>query len=148
MTVLADSIAPNGALVRVLVGIGASQRQKLRTAFRPIPQAVSLDALLDIGAETTCYDSQAVRALGLEFDTIITLNAPALGGFGLVSIEKASLTIVHPSGNPADDLVIPGIGIIDLPLNTLGYQLLLGRDVLNRCRLVYDGPAGTFTLEY
>ena len=33
-------------------------------------------------------------------------------------------------------------------LRPQGFEALLGRDVLSRCLLIYDGPGKTFTLSY
>jgi hypothetical protein len=135
-------------MVCVLVGVTPRQRRTLHMALRPVPQPVALDALVDTGANVTCYDSRAVKALQLRRRRFVIVNAPALGGWGGTRTEEASLTIVHPSGNPADDLVLATYPILELPLGALGYQMLLGRDVLAHCRLDYDGRADTFALEY
>jgi hypothetical protein len=103
---------------------------------------------VDTGANVTCYDSRAVQALQLLRRRFVIANTPALGGWGGAMTEEASLTIIHPSRNPADDLLIASHPIIQIPLGALGYQMLLGRDVLAYCRLDYDGRASTFALEY
>jgi hypothetical protein len=48
----------------------------------------------------------------------------------------------------AQNWVIPDQAIVELPLNAIGYEMILGRDVLTAGRLDYNGRAGTFTLEY
>jgi hypothetical protein len=55
---------------------------------------------------------------------------------------------LHPSGNPRSNLVLHSHPVIEQPLGQLGYGLLIGRDVLKRCPLVYDGPSGRLTLAY
>jgi hypothetical protein len=55
---------------------------------------------------------------------------------------------VHPSGDPRESWVISDWTVADLPLGTLGYQALVGRDLLNRASLLYDGRPGTFSLTY
>ncbi|MBY0527846.1 MAG: hypothetical protein K2R98_30900 [Gemmataceae bacterium] len=59
-----------------------------------------------------------------------------------------SLTITHPSGDSQAQLVFRNLPVIQQPLGQLGYQALIGRDVLERCLLVYDGPAKRYTLAY
>jgi hypothetical protein len=63
MTVYPGAITSDGAVVRVLVGITPRQRRTLHMIHRPVPQPVALDALVDTGANVTCYDSRAVQAL-------------------------------------------------------------------------------------
>ncbi len=75
------------------------------------------------------------------------MHAPATGG-GPVTIQyDASLRVVHPANNAALDLVVPSRAVLDLPPAGLGYDCLIGRDVLALCRFVYDGRQGNFTLE-
>ena len=38
--------------------------------------------------------------------------------------------------------------VMELPLNVLGYQILVGRDVLSKCRFLYDGIEKRFMLKY
>jgi len=45
-------------------------------------------------------------------------------------------------------LVLGNQTILELTLNTLGYQMLLGRDVLEHCRFLLDGPRRRFFLKY
>jgi len=57
---LSGILRAEGALVAVEIGQSRSEIQRLRNAARPIPTAVSLQALLDTGAECSCVDPQAV----------------------------------------------------------------------------------------
>ena len=61
---------------------------------------------------------------------------------------EVRLTVVQPSGNAALDLVLPELPVVELSLAALGYQALIGRDVLTGCRFLFDGPAGRFELGY
>jgi hypothetical protein len=58
------------------------------------------------------------------------------------------LTLVHPSGYARANLVSRNLPVLEQPLNQLGYQALIGRDILDRCLLVYDGPGRAFTPGY
>ena len=44
--------------------------------------------------------------------------------------------------------MISDLLVVEVPLAVLGYQALVGRDVLGRCRFLYDGPSGRFKLTY
>jgi hypothetical protein len=148
MTLLGGAITPDGAIVRVEVGVSRAHRRALQQAGHPVPPPVVLDALLDTGAETTCFDSQAVNALQLPHRGFVIVNAPALTGWLPRLALEAGLTVIHPSGVVAQNWVIPDQAIVELPLNAIGYEMILGRDVLTAGRLDYNGRAGTFTLEY
>jgi hypothetical protein len=60
----------------------------------------------------------------------------------------AGLTVIHPSGDPALHLVLADLLVIDVPLRHLGYEALIGRDVLDACRFLYHGPRNRFRLAY
>lgn len=61
---------------------------------------------------------------------------------------EANLTVVHPTRQAGSDLVMRNTLLVELPRRTLGYQALIGRDVLALCDFLYGGRAGTFTLTY
>jgi hypothetical protein len=145
---LSGLLEPEGALVAVAVGLSRSEVQRLRNAARPIPAPVSLRALLDTGAECSCVDPQAVATLALPLANIGLANIPAVGGLTPTAEYEASLTIVHPATDPRLNLVIGGILLAEVPLAPLGYEVLIGRDVLERCRFLYNGPGGRFRLTY
>lgn len=44
-------------------------------------------------------------------------------------------------------LIATDLLIIELP-SSIGYDVLIGMDVLRSCRLLVDGPTGGFTLEF
>lgn len=145
---LSGILEPEGALVAVEVRLTRSEVRRLRHAGRPIPGPVSSRALLDTGAECSCVDPQAVVTLALPLKSIGLANVPALGGLTPISQVDASLTVVHPSGDPWLNLVIGDLPLAEVPLAALGYEVLIGRDVLARCRLLYDGPGDRFKLAY
>ena len=138
----------DGATVAVRVGVSRQELFRLRAARQPIPQPADLIALIDTGAQVTCVDPAAVRGQGLTLYGVTPVNVPAAGGLTGAVQYAASLTVVHPSGNPTDDLVVPDLPLTEVPLGPLGYQLLIGRDVLVFCTLHFDGPGRSFTLDY
>ena len=152
MNVLHGDITPDGDLVDVLIGLSTPAIRALRQAGQPIPQPVAAAALLDQGAANTCLDPAILAplvALGLMWHRIVLVNAPSAAGGQAAACEyDVGLTVVHPSGDVRANLVLGSQAVLELPLSTLGYQALLGRDVLNRCLLVRDGPGLCFTLAY
>jgi hypothetical protein len=142
-------IGPDGAVVQVEVGVGRTVRRALLAAHRPVPQSIILTALIDTGADMSCIDSAALGQIVLQPRRAFQLvNAPGVAGIQYRPAYFAGLTILHPSGQPKDNLLIHDFLLADLPLQTLGCQLLFGRDALTHCRLDYDGRARAFALEY
>lgn len=147
MPVLNSRLEADGALVDVLVGLSRPGVRRLRSAGQTIPAPVALRALLDTGADCTCVDPQALAALPLLLKGIGLANVPALGGLRAVAQYDAGLTVVHPAG-ASQNLVIHEHPIVELALNQLGYQMLIGRDLLDQWLFIRNGPAGLFSLSY
>ena len=145
MPVLRGRLQPEGAIVDVQVSWSASQAQQLRQAYRPVPPALDARALVDTGAEITCVDGVLVQQLGLPLAQLAVANIPALGGLRVGTHYHAGVVVVHPSGIP---LVVPNILILEVPLTGLGYQALIGRDLLARCDFLYGGRRQRFALRY
>jgi hypothetical protein len=76
------------------------------------------------------------------------VNVPALGGLSITIQRDAGLRFLHPSNVPGLDFVVDDILLSELSLNALGYQALIGRDVLDSCLFIMDGEANSFTLAY
>jgi hypothetical protein len=148
MPVIVDAVSAEGPMVNVEIGWSHHTARTPRLALRPIPPPLAGRAVLDTGAEVTCADPAFVRNLGLPFAGVALLNLPAHGGLSIASRAEASLTIVHPSGNPADNLVLPHLSVMELALAGIGYEVLIGREVLAKCRLLYNGPRNRFRLAY
>jgi|SRR5208283_1235060 len=148
MPILTAALAPQGALVQVLIGLDAPSIMILRTALRPVPSPINTEALLDTGAEVTGVDASLIQRLDLPIAGTVLANLPAHGGFTTAFLHDASLTILHPSGNPRDNLVVRHLNVLALPLAALGYQAVIGRDILARCDFLYSGPRDRFRLRY
>ncbi|MBL8792432.1 MAG: hypothetical protein JNM56_00865 [Planctomycetia bacterium] len=148
MPVLTSPIEFEGALVDVLIGFSSTQIGLLRAASKPIPPPIAVRALIDTGAESTCFDPAILRPMNLPLNNVVPANMPAAGGFQLASTYSAGLTILHPSGDPNRHWVLKTALLLEMPLGVLGYQGLIGRDVLALSRLHYDGPARQFELDY
>ncbi len=148
MPAMTAPLQAEGALVDVRLGWAAARVRQLRRALQPIPPPADIRALIDSGAECTCLDTALIRQLGLPLASFGIANVPSAGGLLSTTEHDASLTVLHPSGDPRDCLILPDLIIVDLPIGQLGYQALIGRDVLDRCKFLYDGPAREFRLEY
>jgi hypothetical protein len=93
-------------------------------------------------------DTSLVQTLGLPVDGITLANLPAGGGWTPAAKHDAAVTILHSSGDPHLNLVVTDLIVVELSLSTLGYEVLIGRDVLARCRFLYNGPRGWYRLAY
>jgi hypothetical protein len=148
MPTITASLLSEGALVDVLFGLPHTMVQTLRQQLQPIPQARQVRALIDTGAEATCLDPSVLRHLALPLDSLQLANMPAVAGLTLTKQYRASVTLLHSSGDARQHFVATELLICELPLGVLGYHAVIGRDMLDELRFVYDGPGKTFTLEY
>jgi hypothetical protein len=145
------AIEAEGALIDVLVGLAAKDLLAFRNAGRPIPAPVAVRALIDTGAEASCAEPQVLLPLvaaGIPPSRFVIANVPALGGVLPAGEYRITLTVMHPSNNPGANWVLRNQAVVEQPLGQLGYQVLIGRDILDRCLHVYNGPARQFTLVY
>jgi len=148
MPIISDVLQPQGALVDIQVGMSAASALALRLALRSVPSPVSARAVLDSGAEITCVDQKIIQSLGLPWGGATLINLPAHGGLTISAQHDVSLIIVHPSSNAAANLVIRNLAVLEVQLAALGYEALIGRDILANCRFLYDGPRQRFRLRY
>jgi hypothetical protein len=148
MPVLTGVVSSEGVLVDVQIGWSAASGRTLRAALRPVPPLVEAKALIDTGADSSCVDPTILQALGLPVGGFAMINVPAHGGLTFATQHDASLSVLHTSGDARMNWVLDSVLVVELAIGVLGYQMLLGRDVLAGCRFLFDGPANKFELSY
>lgn len=96
---------------------------------KPTGQQVELTAIVDTGADGTIIPIRYLQQIGTRraFETGLRSQ------WGERRIVYLYLVDVHISGN-----TLPGIYVVG---DDLGKEVVLGRNVLNRLRLLLDGPA-------
>jgi predicted aspartyl protease len=131
-------------VVELYVGVGAAEWEVRAESGLTLPGALRIDALLDTGASRTLVAREILDALGLlpvrETDVFTASTGwhPLSAGLYVVSLSWAGEVTGALDPNVQ---VAAGDG-----LGGLGVQALVGRDVLSRALLVYNGPRGEFTL--
>jgi len=151
-----DYLQPDGALVQVHLGLSTVARQALWKQSKAVPPAIQKIGLLDTGAEGTAIDTQAVlsqlQQMGVQRTNFGLTNTPALGGLAGSVSWMIDFVIIPPwqgRARPAfAPLVRRNLPVEDLNIGRLGYDVLIGRDVLNSCRFDFDGFSSAFWLTY
>jgi predicted aspartyl protease len=126
-------------MVELYVGVPAAEVE-----FRPSYLPVLVRAVVDTGATRTTVAQWVLDRLGLSpvgqvpFHTASTGQTPLPAHIYAVEISLGG----EKTGLVATDLAVIAVE----HLGALGVDALLGRDILGRGLLVYDGLEGRFTL--
>ena len=109
-----------------------------------------IPALIDTGASVTGVDLDYLKKLGYPPIGVAELATPS----GVTKTQVYMVRIVMPSraaaGFPQNvpRIIIDNVRVIGVRLGTQKYKALLGRDILSRLILVYNGPQALITLGY
>lgn len=139
-------LGPFGAVVDAFVTVSVERGAALQKAGQPIPNAVRVRALIDTGASCSCVDSSVIKELSIPPTGREKVHTASTGQEAPHEANQYDVGMVIPSGTQAP-LYLPNLPVVEAELEHLGYKALIGRDVLARCILVYDG-SGFFTLGY
>jgi Retroviral aspartyl protease. len=96
-------------------------------------------AILDSGADFTCVPAGIVRALALRKITDIDVGGSTNKNFQKRGVYRVNLEFLG--------FVIAHHRIVSIEGAGVGDYILIGRDILNRYRLLLDGPALSFTIQ-
>jgi hypothetical protein len=141
------SLTAAGPLLTVLVGISSPRATALQKAGIAPPQYVRGTFLLDTGASGTCLDPNFVSSLGLVSTGSVAIQTPSTAGTP-VSCNQYDVSIFIPDQSGQGGFFLGALPVIETPLASQGIEGLIGRDVIDRCTLVYNGTANMFTLAY
>lgn len=142
MPPLIERLSAGGPLIQVAVGIDPVRAAaEAAIGSPPILPELCL-ALIDTGASMSLVDEKLALVLGLvATDRGMVRSA---GGVRLHPRYEISFSFTLPR-----TWTVPGaIGAIGADVFPFDVQFILGRDLLRYCRFGYDGPAGSFTLDY
>ena len=106
-----------------------------------------LDLMVDTGAETTVFSPADSRRLSIDYGGLHR-RAVSQGTAGRIEdyIERCVLGFVDEASEQVFAYEIELHILPDAP-GLEGFPSLLGRDVLDRWRMVYDPPRGELTFE-
>lgn len=132
------SLQQQGPTINLQVLIPSALEQQLRQSGQPVPPPISGVGLVDTGATISAVDDTVIQRLG---------------------ISPIGLTTTGTAGGPAQQNLYPArfafpdllsgfefSRVLGANLTGLGIIALVGRDVLSRMILVYNGPVGVVTL--
>ena len=139
LTAKNTDIRSAGPIIEVVIIPPQPVAEILKKEGKPI-LSIKVVALIDTGASSTCISKVIVDTLNLiPFDAQIVLTAGGESQQFLYDIG-----IILP-------ITQPNILTVQAPCADLSKQpfsVLIGRDILSRCTLFYNGPDNSFTLHY
>lgn len=149
MSQLTNPIFSDGAIVFIVVTLSGTDLLGLESKGEEPPLSQRILALVDTGANRTCLHPMVLRALGLLPTGMVEVSTP-LTGAAPDTRGRYEVALMIPSrlqGQPP--LVVDALEVVSAELPpAFGVDALLGRDVLEKCLLVYHGPERRYTLAY
>jgi Aspartyl protease len=139
--------SPNGPILNALVAVSQARSAALTAADQEIPNSVPVFALVDTGASCTCVDPAVLASLKLTPTGNVSVNTPSTGATPH-SADQYDVALIVPAAN-GPPLIFQTIPVISSDLlSAQGFHALIGRDILDRCVLIYNGHMGQFTLAF
>lgn len=136
----------NGPIVNAAVFVSAGRRAALEAAGQPIPQPRMVRALVDTGASFTSVEPEVLQSLNLGPTGTIEIVTPSTGN-QTHTTETYDVDFAIGAGPGDSPLMISNLRIAASELYLRqGIHALIGRDVLSRCILVYNGSMNAFSL--
>ena len=139
-------ITPLGPVTLIGVGVSQVRRKALQLINREFPARRAASALLDTGSSGTMVDSAIISTLGLAPRDTTRLITPSTGSKA-VDLYVYDLSIWLLGSQPGDTLEIL-TQAIGTNLKRHGVGMLLGRDILADCIMLYNGASKTCTLSF
>jgi len=145
MPQLTFPIVPDGLIVDAVVNLEAGVLLPLRAGGHGCPP-VETTALIDTASNVSGVSPAIVSQLGLPPVGPPT-KTTGIGGAVTVQLYRVSLHI-RDAGTPQLPMfTLPSLVVMELPPG-LSCDVLIGMDVLTGCKLIVDGPAKQFTLQF
>lgn len=137
----------SGPILNVEIHVPSPLAKYLAERRQPIPQAVKGLALFDTGATHARVDSHAISQLGVEPVGRITTFTAA--GPTKQSLFPARLLFPNPKMRLTIDFdSVVGVNLRPFIVRKESLLALVGRDVLSRCVLIYNGPGASYTVGF
>lgn len=138
-----------GPIVKATVDVSKGRRDALVAAGLEIPAGRIIRALVDTGASISSIEPEVLNILGLTPTGTIELVTPSTGaGTHTTNTYDVDFTIAGTTPNDST-LVLENLRITSSQLFLQqGIHALIGRDILSRCILIYNGSIAHFTLSY
>lgn len=136
-----------GPVVPVVVSLPVADLAVWRQTTTAPPPMLSVRGLIDTGTDISAIPPRIVQQLGLIPDS--TNSTTTAAGPATVDLFRVALVIHGPDGPVGDLLVDSDLLVLQLPAALPDdLDVLVGRDMLDRCLFAANGPAKNFLLAF
>lgn len=119
----------------------------MKKAGLPVPQMASGLFLVDTGASATCVDSKLIAALAIAPRGRVPIHTPSTNGTA-VQCNQYDVAVYVPANQGVAGLFVDALPVIESDFSGQGIKGLIGRDIIDRCVMIYNGSLRTLTLSY
>lgn len=135
-----------GPIVNAAVMVSEGRRAALQAEKKQIPTMRPVRALIDTGASFTSVEPEVIEALALTPTGTVDIVTPSTGK-DVHTTSTYDVDLIIGAGPNEIPLVIRNLRIATAELYLKqGIHALIGRDVLQRCVLIYNGATNSFSL--
>jgi hypothetical protein len=135
---VAEKLRREGALVQVQIALPATLAQQMQSQGQNPPAPQIAMGMIDTGASISTVSERVAQAAGLQ--QVGSVPISGVGGTSERPVMSASLML------PEYGISVDPIEIVAVSINAPGFEILIGRDVLQAIELKYTGPHGIFNL--
>jgi hypothetical protein len=145
MPPLTFPITPDGLTLSVRVNLDGAALTSLIAAGQPPPPSVNVTAVIDTGSNASGVAPWVLQQLGAP----VHFNATTQGIGGSVGVRMFMVTLFLLDINRPHLpwLPVPDLLVMELPPH-IAVDVLVGMDILRTCKMLVDGPAGHFMLDF
>jgi len=146
MPTLRYPVSQAGLTLPVIVGLNGADTSALVTAGKPVPAPIGVQGEIDTGSNVTAISPWVFQKLGLSSPG--RSSTQTASGQVSVNLYEVSLAVLQISHQYHPSLTLPSVLVCELAITLPGVDVLIGLNVLLHCKLILDGPAGVFSLEF
>ncbi|MEO8382517.1 MAG: retroviral-like aspartic protease family protein [Acidobacteriota bacterium] len=129
----------SGPILQVF--IGPSRELIVAYGTEAVASPIPVSALVDTGAAATVITAETAALLGLRSVGAVSIHTPT-------TIDPVLCRQFHVNVHFSPVFAVENIVVIEAPLTGQFFQCLIGRDVLSRGVLTYDGARNRFSITF
>lgn len=146
MAQLTFPVTSKGLEIPVWIGLDRKTTASLLAARQAISSPIQTNGLVDCGADLTAVASWVLQKLGIPVAAQRATHTAA--GLIPVDLYEVSLSILDPKLAHGPMLTHGDVLVTEIKASLPGVDVLIGLNILLQHRLLLDGPARQFTLDF